>query len=440
MMEGQKNFIMAMHAKDAQNAFLVAAVDSGGNTEMQGHLTNNGTSFNRLWLPSAGGGMMAMVFFTSVAMHDTNVLFLGGMSVSFPNSKNTLWRSTNGGGSWDVVTEDLPDLPEKLVTLEGGTVLGIAGTQIFRVEGATVSTATVPGLGDRRLADIMMLDDLVGYAAGGTAPTEDNPNVPYGNGFVLKTEDGGNTWFFVSEGIGMKVQSVFFLNEERGWAGGTGPVAGMLFRTDNDGTTWQLQSLPPHPAFTVEMGGIFGNQDVPETPASDITGVRFFDCNRGVALGTTCIGGCDSDNPTFITLFWHTSDAGNTWHFDPDFETVMPGGQMMPQAKVLSSMIHLQFPSVNHGFIAGQHAMVLRYDAAQPEAEAGTPPATCSGSNNNNNNNNDPLNPGSKNTDSGCGCSAGSRPFVNLPLWFFLTGLVLGLSVLRRRKSTPDQK
>ena len=433
MVEGQKNYIMAMHARDASTAFLVAAVDSGGNSEMQGHKTTNGTSFSRTTLPTASG-QMAMIMFSAVAMLDANVLFLAGMEVSFPNFQNKIWRSTNGGGSWEVLTADLDEMPERLAVLSDGTLVGTTAAGIFRVSGATVTAATIPALGDRSIAALHMLDDQVGYAAGGTGPSDDEPTIPYGDGFVLKTTDGGQTWTMIAEGLPMKVNSVFFLNQERGWAGGTGPTAGLLYRTTNSGADWSPLTLPPHPEFDYEISMPWKiNQHVDATGPTELTGVRFFDCNRGVALGIACIGGCDSEEPTYITLFWHTSDAGNTWEFDPDFEGVMTGGQMMPEAKKLSAMLHLAFPGINAGFIAGQHAMVLRFSALNPEAEPGPPPATCSGGNTNNGNNtNNGTGDDPSGSDDGCGCRTGARGPA-APTGLLLLGL--GLILARRRGS-----
>jgi len=429
MVEGQKNYVMAMHARDASNAFLVAAVDNGGNTEMQGYKTTTGTSFSRVTLPAASGAM-SMIMFTSVAVLDSSVYFLAGMEIAFPTTKNTLWRSTNGGASWEVVTATLTEMPERLTVLSDGTVVGTSAGSIFRVSGATVTPAVLPSLGDRSIAAIQMLDDLVGYAGGGNGPTDDEPTIPYGDGFVLKTVDGGQNWFFISENLPVKVTALSFLNEERGWLGGTGPTAGGLYRTEDDGATWDPQALPPHPAFDYEFSMPFKiTQHVEETPASDLVGVRFFDCSRGVASGIACIGSCDTEEPTYVTLFWHTSDAGNTWEFDPDFETVMVGGQLMPEAKKLSAMLSMQFPGINQGFLAGQHAMVLRFDAASPETEPGPAPDTCEGGNNNNNNNSNGDPDGS---DSGCGCSAGARSSSS-PAPLLLLALVLGLALRRKR-------
>ncbi len=109
MQEGQKNFVMAIDAISAGDAVFVAAVDNGGNSEMQGYKTSNGTSFQRINLPAAsGGGMMSMVIFSAIAMHSPSVYFLAGTEVNFPTTKNKLWRSTNAGASWEVVTAQLP--------------------------------------------------------------------------------------------------------------------------------------------------------------------------------------------------------------------------------------------------------------------------------------------------------------------------------------------
>lgn len=448
MQEGQKNFVLAFDAFSATDAVFVAAVDSGGNTEMQAYKTADGSSFQRIMLPSAsGGGMMSMVFFSAISMYSPSVYFLAGAEVNFPTTKNKLWRSTNAGASWDVVTDQLPDLPSRLVVLSDGTVLGMTPSGIFRVSGTTVTPAFVPDLGGARLMAIVMLDDLTGYAGGGSGPTDDEPGIPYGNGFVLKTSDGGANWVQVASGLPLRVETLYFINQQRGFAGGTAPGGdagtGVLYRTDDDGATWTLQTLPLHPAFDVEITMPFKTtQHIDETPASSVLAVRFFDCSQGVASGVACIGGCDSEEPTYLSFLWYTQDAGATWIFDPDFEPAMEGGQLMPDAKKMSALLFMNFPDINHGFLAGQHVLVLRYSAQDSLPLPGPPPETCEGgnNNNNNNNNNNGNNTGSGSDDSGCGCRVGTKSPSRLP-WPWMMGVIaITVGLRARRKSVPNRK
>jgi MYXO-CTERM domain-containing protein len=140
---------------------------------------------------------------------------------------------------------------------------------------------------------------------------------------------------------------------------------GVIARSVDGGRNWVVTAMPDHPA-----GG--GGSPVPVT---DCSAVRFFDNVRGVALCTACSGGCDQDAPSLLTVLVWSSDGGQNWTMDPDYEPLMSAGPFGALAK-FSGMVSLAFPDPNSGFITGQNNLVLRYTAAQPEpAQWG--PASC---------------------------------------------------------------
>jgi photosystem II stability/assembly factor-like uncharacterized protein len=69
-----------------------------------------------------------------------------------------------------------------------------------------------------------------------------------GNSYVLKTSDGGATWYNVTTPAVSRVVSVFFQNANKGWVMATlqeDPNKAVLFRTTNGGSTWTSYSNIP---------------------------------------------------------------------------------------------------------------------------------------------------------------------------------------------------
>ncbi|MGM0595795.1 MAG: WD40/YVTN/BNR-like repeat-containing protein [Myxococcota bacterium] len=440
--EGQDNYITAMDAVGPDLAWLIGATSNSGNTQLVGYRSTDGASFSQIMLPqpSSQGGM---VMFSAIRFIDQDNGFLAGMEMSMPFkndfefSENIVWKTTNGGMNWEVLDDSFDEMFIKMVKDINGAIYGITSADVYFSNGNSAFTkGTLPALPqDASLNNLQMLDGSIGYLVGGTGPDSDNPSRSYGNGFVFKTTDGGSNWTVLHDNFPMVVTAVYFINETRGWISGNDAEQAYIYYTDDGGQNWTQQSLPWHDSFTVEFESPFKfTETIDSAPATHISDLKFFDCNRGVALGTVCLSNCEPDaeeNPTAVTMFYRTYDAGATWELDQHYEEAMNGwGEMMPENKFMSSMITMAFPSPNHGYIGGQHLMALVYDAAEPEEEPALGIPDCSGgSNNNNTNNSNNTNNGTGDTstanDDGCGCahpgkSSGKVPFSSL---FLIAGL-----------------
>jgi len=194
-----------------------------------------------------------------------------------------LYSSTDGGGAWNF---------ETLVTLEGGL--------------------------NGRLFKIFFTDSQNGFAVGG--------DLASGTGFILATQDSGNTWSTPAyPAIGV-MEDLFFIDSFNGWVVGRGTQeaskekASILHTTDG-GATWDAQLTP----FDEILGY--------EKPIS-LSSVVFLDKNTGWAAG--------SDS------FLHTTNGGATWIELP--------------SKTSRGDLHLFFVSNLYGWAAGTEGNILRYE------------------------------------------------------------------------------
>ena len=109
-----------------------------------------------------------------------------------------------------------------------------------------------------------------------------------GNTYVLKTSDGGATWYNVSAPGVTRVISGFFTNANKGWVMATvldSTEHTVLFRTTNGGNTWITYSVP----FNDEI-------------------IQFLDDSNGFVLAGQGIG--MQKQPVSL---YQTSNGGATW-------------------------------------------------------------------------------------------------------------------------------
>ena len=148
------------------------------------------------------------------------------------------YRTDNGGLSW------------KKSSLPGGLFYFLSREQGWSVGEKAIWTTNDSGLNWRRLArlpdlkeielnDIYFADKEHGWLVGGSQKN----NVEGGDlvSVLWATDDGGTTWQRRAGISGHYLASVFFLDERRGWAGGTGRT---FLTTRDGGRTWSPVNFP----------------------------------------------------------------------------------------------------------------------------------------------------------------------------------------------------
>lgn len=179
-----------------------------------------------------------------------------------------LLTTNDGGKSWNTVNftgEDRKRITKIFFTQNKfGLAIGESGT-VFAVSDDRSTWKKVPSPAKYLLNDGIFTDSFRGTIVGG-------------GGTILFTEDAGATWkpSFISGNENKKLNSVFFVNQNTGWAVG---AQGSIYQTINSGRVWRRQKT---------------NSD------ENLNDVFFRDTAEGWAIG---------DNGTIL----HSTTAGNVW-------------------------------------------------------------------------------------------------------------------------------
>lgn len=98
-----------------------------------------------------------------------------------------------------------------------------------------------------------------------------------------------------------RINDIFFVDEQRGWIASG---AGVIYRTENGGVTWQLQF---------------------QKSGTHFRSIGFADEQRGWA---GCLGIGDPNNPSSVdtTLIYSTTNGGATWQPEPSVSGAIPRG------------------------------------------------------------------------------------------------------------------
>ncbi len=349
------NAMTALDAVDATHAFAVGISSQNGNSSPVAIKTEDGTTWDKIMLPQ--GYVIAM--YMAIGFVDGNVGYLAG----FTGKGGRVWKSDTAGFSWnEVVQLGQEDVPMHLQAFPTGEMFAAAGSKMVVFDGTAYATVPVEVASGLSLSAVRMLNPTCGYAVATPAETGEKSALYW-------TGDGGKSWEARGGAVNALISRMWFASPTLGWAAATKGGAGVVMKTTDGGLTWSDQAIPPHPKT-----GAMGQEEA----ATNCFDVRFFDDRRGVATCVACTAGCgggEGETPSYVSIFVRTDDGGGTWAMDPDYEGVMQAPPFGAMAK-FSGMFWLAFPDPNHGYMTGTNNLVLRYEAAEPEAE-GWGQATC---------------------------------------------------------------
>ncbi|HEY3251283.1 MAG TPA: YCF48-related protein [Ignavibacteria bacterium] len=209
------------------------------------------------------------VWHESVFFTDSNTGYVSGETYT-PQYHAVLKKTTNAGVSW---------FPLPIPPADTGE--GIAFT------------------------DVLFTDNNTGFVVGGDGYTA--------GGLVLKTTNGGNSWFPLTLPNNNMLLRVYFVNSNTGYVSGYRTI----IKTTDGGTTWVEQN-PNSTSYLFQMsftdvntGYVAGFQGIRKTTdggnnwisqfsGASLFGIDFADANIGIAVG---------DNAKIL----RTTNGGNNW-------------------------------------------------------------------------------------------------------------------------------
>ncbi|MCX6305377.1 MAG: YCF48-related protein [Bacteroidetes bacterium] len=287
--------------------------------------------------------------FSSIAMFSPDTLILNGTELGTISvySGPVRYRSTNGGNSWTRLQLPASSPYSANLTAKTGGVAFAAGSW-----GSIEKTTDY---GNSWISHTTWVSPPLAWGAGIYGMDFPTAQIGYaaidegeaGEGKILKSADGGATWFIqdtASKFHGFR--AVDFINENTGCIGGVD-----IFSTFDGGQTWipRVLNLGWHGVkslshtengvfVAVGYDGIFLRStdygqswiNVPGVPNLGYRSVCFSDANNGFAAG----------NSTLLK----TTDAGATWN-------VINEG---------SYIFAIDFPTPDKGFAVGSNGLILQ--------------------------------------------------------------------------------
>jgi photosystem II stability/assembly factor-like uncharacterized protein len=368
----QDDNLLAVGAASGTLACAAGFSQAGGNPSPLYFRTTTGDS----WVAGGFQGYGGAIAF----LDETNGLLV--------NMFGKVFRSTDAGASWTEIpgvslgagTMLDGDYPADIAVSPGGQAIWIVGgagkCACSNDGGQTWTQATIPiPVADGALTSAAVAGQRV-WLAGGRPSAEESqdpfgepiPGHPAGSGFVLRSDDAGQSFQTVASGLPYAVNAISFVNLDEGWlAGGTDAEGGaVLGSTTDGGATWTVQPPPDLPEEECFVG--MGASMVP----GGCWEIEFFGRQVGVALCSTSTFEFDGSNALFLT-----ADGGATWQHQAGYRASIPGSGLAQMAVVTSPIIDVAFPDCHRGWLVGQGRIIMRWDNDDQglDCEAGGAPS-----------------------------------------------------------------
>ena len=160
-----------------------------------------------------------------------------------------------------------------------------------------------------------------------------------GNGTILKTTSGGDSWTQITSSVGNNLKKVLFIDNQKGFIGGNK----VLLKTTDGGLNWQATSI----AFEINELLFFNSNSGIATTSEGITpsmedgGVTWVesDINHDGMLGKAAFDGetgyVVGYEGIFNKFILKTTDGGKVWERQfPDAQNNLAGMTIAPEGKV----------------------------------------------------------------------------------------------------------
>jgi len=261
----------------------------------------------------------------------------------------SIYKTVDGGIHWKVINTNELSINSIYFVNDnlgyavggGGTVNNNAGSIIYKTTDAGVTWVKIPLAITKGsdLQSVFFINENIGFAVG--------------LGLYIKTTDGGQTWtnFEFEPNFQGIMRKISFVDAQTGFAAGTD---GSIYKTSDQGKKWtKVQNgtggqvydfcFVNSTGYAARMGKIIKSIDNGDTwselsaSPTVVAAIHFMDENIGIAIG-------NGHNTTYgwTKALFYTKDGGVTWKMDDTFD--------------FSSIVN--FPASTIGFSIGTKSTV----------------------------------------------------------------------------------
>lgn len=238
---------------------------------------------------------------------------IAGGSLGTSSNSGAVYKTVDGGISWNKTHADLDKIADRLYTIEfvdeqlGFVSGGYYGSAVFKTTDGGVTWKQVVSEG---FGQIQFVNAQIGFAR----------NIGSQHNRIFKTNDGGENWTIVFE-IDEGIQSLDFINDSIGYFVGD---ASLMYKTVDGGNTWEELSVPyewykdvkfsskSHGYISNEYGRVYETQDggdtwIQELELSGTQNIDFLDSvfyvsgdNGNILKSLLLKEAISVDNPLFL--------------------------------------------------------------------------------------------------------------------------------------------
>jgi len=214
----QKFYNYTFYSMDMVDSMVgyASGVGGGGGFTLLLKTTNGGLNWIDLNMPTLGVGLIDIFFVNRDSGYVCSDVF-----VSFG-----VWRTTNGGLTFERKASGINAFPTRLFFLNYSTGYCGASSNLFKTTNAGENWSSIGSFSEFILS-IFFLNELTGWLG-------------QSGGKIFYSSNGGISW--INKGIQNffnNISEVYFINSNRGWAGTGGRFK--IFTTTNGGLVWGYQ-------------------------------------------------------------------------------------------------------------------------------------------------------------------------------------------------------
>ncbi len=254
-----------------------------------------------------------------------------------------IYKTTNGGGSWELKNSNTTGTLRSLCFREntwyavGGDFIPSSIIVKSTDDGETWINQQVPT--SNLLTSVYFVDENIGYATGVKAT-------------IVKTTDGGNNWYNLFPNTGQWLYSICFVDQNVGWAVGGNEYSEIILKTTNGGNNWIIQSETGDNKWLQSVS--FVNSNLGFAVGGDIynsTGYFIYKTTNG---GLTWDYQRFSSNSYLNSILMVNEKVGYCTGTNGLILKTANGGIPVPRVKALLTVDSLYFDSGFKGFVTTQ--------------------------------------------------------------------------------------